>query len=64
MNLNSKSFLIFCLFVFLILSACSKKDEIEKEPTLPPTEKPELPTEYNPGDANKIAKDVKLEVGS
>lgn len=47
----------FILLLFLTLMACSDKDTIE-EVIEPPIQVIEPPTEYTPGDANKIAKDV------
>lgn len=51
-------------FTFLIaISSCSKKDDIEEVLVTPPSTEnpePELPTEYDPGDASKIAKDEKI----
>ncbi|SHG56302.1 F5/8 type C domain-containing protein [Salegentibacter echinorum] len=55
----NKSPIFFMLFL-LVSIGCSDKDEIEKEITEPPIAKPEPPTEYDPGDANKIAKDEKI----
>lgn len=57
---NQKKPLILFLSLFMTLLSCSKNDEIEKEITEPPIAKPEPPTEYDPGDANKIAKDEKI----
>lgn len=62
--MNSKMLEVFLIvfFSFFISLSCSDNQVEDEKPIPPEPEKPELPTEYNPGNPNDIDKDIKIVV--
>ncbi len=62
MNSRILPFLFIVFFSFFISLSCSDSQVADEKPIPPEPEKPELPTEYSPGNANEIDKDIKITV--
>jgi hypothetical protein len=60
MKIILKELPVFFTLILLINISCSKKDEVEDQVIEPPTQTPESPKDYEPGDASKVAKDEKI----